>query len=210
MGDRRRGSAKSDDAVSPGDAGSSAEAAQSIDKPAMTRKAVTMGKSSGPTRISLALSAAFVAVLAGNGDAGAQELDGTLPLDTPLVCLARSIYFEARGQSDEELAAVGHVVMNRVRHSDFPDDICAVISEGGEEPPCQFSWWCDGRSDVAANRREYDRAVRIARGILRGEVSDPTNGANMFHNLAASPGWAAAAEERARIGDQVFYYLEDR
>jgi N-acetylmuramoyl-L-alanine amidase len=137
-------------------------------------------------------------------------LDGTRPLTDPLVCLARTIYFEARGQSDTEMAAVGFVVVNRVRESQFPGDVCAVIREGGETPPCQFSWWCDGRSDVATNRREYDRAVRIARGILEGRVKDPTNGANMFHNLGASPGWAKVAEERARIGDQVFYYLRNR
>jgi len=146
----------------------------------------------------------------GTGAALAQapKLDGTRPLDDPLVCLARSIYFEARGQSDREMAAVGHVVVNRVRQSGFPDDICGVVKDGGEQPPCQFSWWCDGRPDVAANQREYNRAVRIARGILDGSVADPTDGANMFHNRAASPDWAGEAEPRGRIGDQYFYYLE--
>jgi len=139
--------------------------------------------------------------------AGAEALDGTRPLEDPLVCLARTIYFEARGQSDREMAAVGHVVMNRVRQSRFPDDVCAVIKDGGDEPPCQFSWWCDGRPDVATNRREYNRAVRVARGILDGTVPDPTNGANMFHNRAASPSWADEAEPKGRIGDQYFYYL---
>jgi len=142
--------------------------------------------------------------------AGQAQLDGTRPLDDPLVCLARTIYFEARGQSDREMAAVGHVVVNRVRQPNYPGDICSVVKDGGEEPPCQFSWWCDGRSDVAGNRREYSRAVRIARGILDGSVADPTGGANMFHNGAASPDWAGEAEPRGRIGDQYFYYLEGR
>lgn len=131
-------------------------------------------------------------------------------MTNPLVCLSRTIYFEARGQSDREMAAVGHVVINRARHTDFPDDICAVIRDGGETAPCQFSWWCDGRSDVAHNRREYRRAVKVARGILSGDIADPTNGANMFHNRQASPAWADAAEDRGRIGAQHFYYLEDR
>ena len=151
-------------------------------------------------------------VLGGGSVAVAAEprLDGTRPLTDPLVCLARTIYFEARGQSTKELTAVGYVVVNRAKHSQFPDDICGVIREGGETPPCQFSWWCDGRPDVASNRREYDRAVKVARGIMAGTLKDPTNGANMFHNLSASPSWARVAEKRGRIGDQVFYYLEDR
>jgi len=162
--------------------------------------------------ISLLTAVLLAAGLADAGRALAQEkpLDGTRPLTDPLVCLARTIYFEARGQSTKEMTAVGYVVVNRAKHSQFPDDICAVIREGGETPPCQFSWWCDGRSDVAVNRREYNRAVKVARGILAGKLEDPTNGANMFHNLSASPSWTSEAEKRGRIGDQVFYYLEDR
>ncbi|HUS53095.1 MAG TPA: cell wall hydrolase [Thermohalobaculum sp.] len=145
-----------------------------------------------------------------NGLAQELELDGTLPLTDPLVCLARTIYFEASGQSETEMAAVGHVVMNRVRGSAFPDDICAVIRQGGEAGPCQFSWWCDGRSDVAYDRDEYERVVEVARGILDGKVADPTNGANMFHNLGVTPNWAKRAERRGQIGDQIFYFLEGR
>ena len=146
------------------------------------------------------------------GPAMAQEpeLDGTRPLADPLVCLARTIYFEAGGQSAEEMAAVGHVVINRVGGSAFPDDVCAVIREGGESAPCQFSWWCDGRSDVPIDRAEYDRAVGVARDVLEGRVEDPTNGANMFHNRGASPNWAKVAERRGQIGDQLFYFLDDR
>ncbi len=137
-------------------------------------------------------------------------LDGTGPLDTPLVCLARTIYFEARGQGDDELAAVGHVVLNRVAHKDFPDGVCAVIKEGGPEAPCQFSWWCDGKSDTAFGKQEYRRAVRIARQILAGDSEDPTRGAVMFHNLSVKPSWTKSAQSSVRIGDQVFYALEDR
>jgi spore germination cell wall hydrolase CwlJ-like protein len=85
-----------------------------------------------------------------------------------------------------------------------------VIRDGGERPPCQFSWWCDGRSDIARDRVEYDRAVAVARRVLSGASPDPTDGANMFHNLTVSPRWAKVAESRGRIGDQMFYYLENR
>ena len=142
--------------------------------------------------------------------AGEPALDGTRPLTDPLDCLARTIYFEAGGQSLIEMTAVGHVVMNRVRGSAFPDDVCAVIRQGGEAGPCQFSWWCDGRPDIATDRAEYNRSAGVARDILEGRVEDPTKGANMFHNLGASPSWAKVAERRGRIGDQLFYFLDDR
>jgi spore germination cell wall hydrolase CwlJ-like protein len=138
------------------------------------------------------------------------KLDGTRPLTDPLVCLARTIYFEAGGQSEQEKAAVAHVVLNRARSSAYPDDVCAVIREGGETAPCQFSWWCDGRSDVAVDKDEYDRVVAVARGVMSGRIKDPTDGANMYHNTDVAPDWTREAERRGQIGDQIFYFLKDR
>lgn len=132
------------------------------------------------------------------------------PADEPLVCLAKTIYFEARGQSDEELLAVAHVVRNRVEHPDFPRTMCGVVKEGGEEPPCQFAWWCDGRPDVARDDQEYLRALDTARRVLSGESEDPTDGANMFHNTSVKPAWTRAARGRGQIGDHLFYHLEER
>ena len=62
-------------------------------------------------------------------------------------CLALAMYWEARGEGEKGMYAVGSVVMNRVRDERYPAHACAVVKQGGEAPPCQFSWWCDGRSD---------------------------------------------------------------
>ena len=90
-------------------------------------------------------------------------------LDIPLVpekaidinemhCLATNIYHEARGESNEGKFAVGNVTMNRVDSNRFPDSICEVVYQAeyrvnwkGDQVPrrhrCQFSWYCDGKSD---------------------------------------------------------------
>jgi spore germination cell wall hydrolase CwlJ-like protein len=159
-------------------------------------------------RAAPAFAAVLVAVLAA-APVTAKHDDGPAP-GTPLGCLARAVYFEARGQSDREMSAVAHVVLNRVAHEDFPDAICKVVREGGETPPCQFSWWCDGRSDVAADEEEHARAVRIARDALEGRSADPTDGANMFHNRSVRPPWTKRAEGRGQIGAQLFYRLDPR
>jgi len=148
-------------------------------------------------------------VLMGLGGAvGQAPLDGTRPLDTALVCLARTVYHEARGRSLTEMTAVAHVVLNRRAQEAYPETICTVIRQGGEAPPCQFSWWCDGRPDTARDAREYARAVAVARRVLDGLTRDPTNGANMFHHVRVTPGWARAAVLRRRIGNQLFYRLD--
>jgi len=132
------------------------------------------------------------------------------PMDSALVCMARTLYYEARGQGRRGLEAVAHVVLNRVAHRQFPRTICGVVTEGGKRGPCQFSWYCDGRSDRPRDMREYARVFAIAWEVLAGLTKDPTGGANMFHNTRVRPRWARVAEARGRIGAHLFYYLRRR
>lgn len=131
-------------------------------------------------------------------------------METDLVCLARTIYFEARGLGQRDMAAVGHVVLNRVEHADWPGTVCGVVRDGGPTPPCQFSWYCDGRSDRPGNLTVYKLTVDVARKVLAGDIADPTGGANMFHNTRVRPRWTQVAKPTARIGPHRFYYLQRR
>lgn len=127
-----------------------------------------------------------------------------------LMCMARTLYFEARSQGDREVRAVAHVVLNRVAHPDFPDTVCGVVHEGGRQRPCQFGWYCDGRSDEMTNPHQAARMVGIAREALAGESRDPTDGANMFHAVRLLPFWTRSAEGGMRIGAHRFWRLESR
>ncbi len=152
-----------------------------------------------------------VLVWLASASAAAAELPPDAPLDDPLTCLARAVYFEARGASEKEMTAVAWVIRNRAEDPEFPSTICAVVREGGEQPPCQFGWWCDGRSDVVRNKPAYAKVAAVARAVLSGEAEDPTRGANMFHNRGRTPPrWTEPAEGRGRIGSHLFYFLDDR
>ena len=50
-----------------------------------------------------------------------------------IVCLALNIYHEARGEPPEGQLGVGWVVLNRVDDPRFPDSVCGVVLEGGEQ-----------------------------------------------------------------------------
>ena len=118
-------------------------------------------------------------------------------------CLALTMYWEARGEGPEGMIAVGWTVLNRVQSSRFPDTPCEVIHQGGEHPPCEFSWWCDGRSDRPTERRSWQSALILAAHLLLKPPRDPTHGALYFHNAGLSPAWHRAPT--ARIGRHVFY-----
>jgi spore germination cell wall hydrolase CwlJ-like protein len=137
----------------------------------------------------------------------AQAVDpsGEELLDDAITCLARSIYWEAKGKSDGSMEAIANVVMNRVGHEGFPNTICGVVKQGHEHGACQFSWWCDGRLDDAEEKESYARAKEIARKALNRQLKDRTGGALYFHNRKVAPKWSKEYIKTVEVGEHVFY-----
>ena len=120
-------------------------------------------------------------------------------------CLALALYWEARGEAEAGMVAVGWTILNRARSADFPPTPCDVVFEGGEKPPCQFSWWCDGKSDRPRDRRSWIRAQVVAARLLTKPPPDPTHGALFFHSTSIEVPWARPRQRTAHIGNHVFY-----
>lgn len=120
-------------------------------------------------------------------------------------CLALAIYWEARGESERGKLAVGWTILNRVSSPEFPSTPCKVVRQGGEQPPCQFSWWCDGKSDRPTNFASWSRAQAIATRLLSDPGRDPTGGAIFFHSTAISEPWRRKRTRTARVGNHIFY-----
>lgn len=121
-------------------------------------------------------------------------------------CLSEALYFEARGETVEGQFAVAEVIMNRVASSDFPGSLCGVINQGtGRKYQCQFTYTCDGRKEVIAEPKAYERVAKVARAVIDGAVPDLTDGATHYHTKAVLPSWARVYTRTARIGVHVFY-----
>jgi N-acetylmuramoyl-L-alanine amidase len=118
-------------------------------------------------------------------------------------CVALAMYWEARGEGDRGMLAVGSVVLNRVEDDRFPDSVCGVVYQGGEAPPCQFSWWCDGKSDRPTSDSLWASSLSLADELLTARPQDPTHGALFFHNTSMQSPWRR--ERTARIGHHIFY-----
>jgi len=127
--------------------------------------------------------------------------------DDGLTCLALNIYHEARGEPLEGKIAVAQVVLNRVDHVRFPDEICAVIKDGGEWPRgfCQFSWWCDGQSDTPRDLKNWEISKALAEDVFWGRTEDKTAGALWYHADYVSPYWGKVFERGPKIGRHIFY-----
>jgi len=154
-------------------------------------------------RLAVAAAALFVLVLA-VGAAGARSAQAG-SLEQEKHCLALTLYWEARGEGRRGMVAVGWTVLNRVHSPQFPGTPCRVVYQGGETPPCQFSWWCDGKSDRPRDRQSWQLAQLVAAELLFDPPPDPTGGALYFHSTGVRPMWQGKLARTARIGAHVFY-----
>ena len=105
----------------------------------------------------------------------------------------------------EGMLAVASVVLNRVAHPEFPDSVCGVVKQGGEQPPCQFSWWCDGASDRPTEADSWQLAQSLAQRCLARAPRDATRGALFFHEASIRNPWRRPRERTVQIGHHVFY-----
>ena len=115
-------------------------------------------------------------------------------------CMAKNIYYEARGEPVEGQVAVAHVTMNRVDEEHWPDDICSVVYESK-----QFSWTFKVKNQTPRDLKSWKTAVTIARDVMIGNTTDPTLGAQFYHAGYVNPTWNKEMEVSKVIGSHIFY-----
>ena len=135
----------------------------------------------------------------------------TDPFSAGIFCMALAVFFEARGEPEAGQAAVAHVIMNRVASSRFPNDACAVVKQNRRPGTrlCQFSFYCDGKSDEPGNAHAYMQAMLIVLAVVDGEIPDPTGGALWYHADSVKPVWRLSLEKGPLIGRHQFYIKKE-
>ncbi len=128
-----------------------------------------------------------------------------------LICLALTVYYEARSEPMTGQIAVAQVVLNRVEHAAYPATICEVVHQGGTyRHRCQFSYWCDGKPETPSDYRAWRLAKVIAQlthdGVITGDVNDATH----YHADYSLPSWRIQMHLVATIGRHVFYLCDER
>ncbi|NDD82963.1 cell wall hydrolase [bacterium] len=120
-----------------------------------------------------------------------------------LNCLAINIYHEARNQPVEGQFAIAEVVLNRTKDRRWPSSICGVVTQKYKSI-CQFSWFCDNKTDRPKDKVAWKQAQDIA--ILASLVkTNYTDGALFYHSKSVSPSWARNMVNTISIKDHVFY-----
>jgi len=128
-----------------------------------------------------------------------------------LNCLARGIYFEARGEPIRGQLAVGRVILNRVKSKAYPDSVCEVVYQNKDRRNrCQFSFACDGKPDEIKERAEWGVILMHAAWLLASDMDDKSTRlvryATNYHADYVSPHWSRILVLAGRIGHHLFYY----
>jgi len=113
-------------------------------------------------------------------------------------CLAKAVYWEAKGEPLSGQLAVAQVVLNRVESGRFGRGICAVVTAPG-----QFSFMRAGRIPEAPNRAAWQTARAVALLALEGGWGDVVGEATHFHATSVNPRWRL--RRVAAIGNHIFY-----
>ena len=131
-------------------------------------------------------------VLAGKNDAATGSVGGFSSSEVYL--LAKTIYAEGRGEPYTGQVAIGAVVLNRVRSSQFPNTISGVVYQKHA-----FTAVSDGQINLTPN----ETAMKAARDAITGW--DPTGGAIYDYNPAvATSSWIFDRQTITVIGKHVF------
>jgi spore germination cell wall hydrolase CwlJ-like protein len=126
--------------------------------------------------------------------------------------MALTMWGEARGQGEEGMRAVGHVIANRWKAKSHGAFVTDTVSAAW-----QFSCWnkndpnralmlaIDTLKEGSSGHSNWLMAKRLAAEILAGRSEDPTGGALFYHTTAVQPAWSRGVTPVTQIGDHLFF-----
>jgi spore germination cell wall hydrolase CwlJ-like protein len=122
-------------------------------------------------------------------------------------CLTEAIYFEARGEAVRGQIAVAQVVMNRTFSGFYPNTVCGVVYQNKHHHmACQFTFACDNNPDVVTEPEMWERAKKIAKAMLDGQIWLPeVDKSTHYHAYYVRPSWVNEMKKMYRFGVHTFY-----
>lgn len=127
--------------------------------------------------------------------------------DTDTMLLARLIYGESRGKSDELKIAVAYSVLNRVEKDSWYGKTLREVMLKRKQYSC-FNPNDPNFVKVKdpykfENPRVWKKCYNIAEKVLSKEVEDPTNGSTHYHTDTVKPNWRTKSIKKI---DNTFFY----
>ncbi|MDO9058595.1 MAG: cell wall hydrolase [Bradyrhizobium sp.] len=122
-------------------------------------------------------------------------------------CLTEVIYFEARGEAVRGQIAVAQVELNRAFSGKYPETVCGVVYQNKHRHlACQFTFACDNNPDVVKEPDMWERAKKIAKAMLDGQLWLPEVAKSThYHAYWVRPSWVSEMKKMYKTGVHTFY-----
>lgn len=116
-------------------------------------------------------------------------------------CLAKAVYFEARGETLEGQLAVAQVIMNRAKSGLYPTTICEVVTQ-----PAQFSFIRNGQFPTIDRASAcWHKALAIADIASKHMAQEIGGNVLWYHASYVAPSWGRRLTRVTQIGTHIFY-----
>lgn len=105
-------------------------------------------------------------------------------------CVAETVYYEARGESEQGMRAIAHVIFNRAEKEGVSP--CIIVRRPNQfaKPKKKITDW---------------KSWKLAKLISENPGKDFTKGATYFHNYSVKPSWSYKFRVTYRLGGHIFY-----
>jgi len=120
-------------------------------------------------------------------------------LSEAVMCLSLAIYHEARGEPIVGQMAVAEVVMNRVAHPRWANEVCKVIKR-----KAQFAFYWDGKSDEMKDSIAREIATAIAESYIHIGNPGIVLGATCYTTKVVDNYWTRNSPVVITIGSHKF------
>jgi N-acetylmuramoyl-L-alanine amidase len=104
-------------------------------------------------------------------------------------CIADTVYYEARGEGEQGMRAVAHVILNRSKEQGVSP--CVIVKR-----PNQFA---------RGPSKPHSKQWKLAKRISLNPGWDLTRGATYFHNRSVRPYWIRSLKVTLQLGGHIFY-----
>ena len=130
--------------------------------------------------------------------------------ESDILALSQTIWGEARGEGDDGMTAVAHVVLNRWRSGKW---FAGETIEATAKKPWQFSCWNTNDPNwpkigtMSLDNSELQKCAYFALGAALGYLPDNTDGSTHYYayDVVAPPNWASEATFVCRINRHEFH-----
>jgi hypothetical protein len=122
--------------------------------------------------------------------------------DAEELCLAKAVYFEARGETLDGQLAVAQVVLNRASSGAYPPTLCGVVTQ-----PAQFSFVRGGRMPPPDTASACWRKALAVADIAMKHLASTIVASNVlwYHASYVAPAWGRQHVRVTQIGTHIFY-----